>query len=475
MPIARASAILVMALGQSLARRASLAALVTALSLLVMGGAPVAFADPTEPPADPTATIEPTDPSSPPSQPPPPTTPPTDPPTPIEPPPSADPGAPPPPADPGAPPPPFSEQINAASQGQEALAADAIRLSRLVFETEDQLARLELEAEATADIFRRAEADLARASQRAEQMRLAAVQAELELRIAENELESFARDSYINDRSDLSSAFLLLDSHGPRDLMDRAGLLELVAGARTAVLERVLAARQRSATASDFATAALANNLDVEAQARDRLDQSTSMLEDQQASLPDLLAQKAEYEATFYAALVRLLGPEGAERAFADYESDQQAQYAAEAAARAAAYAGGPVLAGDWALPLQGRFTSCFCERWGTMHWGIDIAAPLYTPEYAAGDGIVIQAGSATGFGQAVYIQHDNGDVTVYGHMSVIEVATGQRVRAGQEIALVGSEGFSTGPHLHFEVRVGGIDGVRVDPVQWLAYRGIFV
>jgi murein DD-endopeptidase MepM/ murein hydrolase activator NlpD len=71
------------------------------------------------------------------------------------------------------------------------------------------------------------------------------------------------------------------------------------------------------------------------------------------------------------------------------------------------------------------------------MHWGIDIAAPMYTPMYSAGDGVVVEAGPATGFGQAVYIQHDNGDVTVYGHMEVIEVTAGQRVVAGQEIALV--------------------------------------
>jgi len=109
------------------------------------------------------------------------------------------------------------------------------------------------------------------------------------------------------------------------------------------------------------------------------------------------------------------------------------------------------------------------------MHWGIDIAAPMYTPMYSAGNGVVVKAGSEAGFGLAVYIRHDNGDVTVYGHMEVIKVVTGQRVTAGQEIALVGSRGFSTGPHLHFEVYIGGLDGVRVDPVRWLASRGIYV
>ncbi len=77
--------------------------------------------------------------------------------------------------------------------------------------------------------------------------------------------------------------------------------------------------------------------------------------------------------------------------------------------------------------------------------------------------------------GQAIYIQHDNGDVTVYGHIETIYVDAGQQVVAGQEIAGVGSRGFSTGPHLHFEVQQGGIGGTRVDPLDWLAARGVYL
>jgi len=348
-------------------------------------------------------------------------------------------------------------------------------LSRLVFETEDRLEQLEVVAKAAADVYRQAEADLAAANARAGQARLDALEADRDLADAQADLESFARDTYVNSNSQLTSAMLLLDSRSPRDLIERAGMLELVADSRTEVLDRMLAAQARSDRANAAATDALNTNAEAEAQARDTLETSTAMLEEQEAALPTLLAQKAEYEAEFYAALVELLGPEGAAAAFAQYEQNLEAQYTAEAAARAAAYGGGPVLSGSWALPLAGRFTSCFCERWGTMHWGIDIAAPMYTPMYSAGDGVVVEAGPATGFGQSVYIQHDNGDVTVYGHMEVIEVTAGQRVVAGQEIALVGSQGFSTGPHLHFEVYVGGLNGFRVDPVIWLAERGILV
>lgn len=127
----------------------------------------------------------------------------------------------------------------------------------------------------------------------------------------------------------------------------------------------------------------------------------------------------------------------------------------------------------QWALPLDGRLTSCYCMRWGSMHAGIDIAAPMLTSIKAAGDGVVLEAGPASGYGNVVYIQHENGDVTLYGHMEQILVQAGDLVAAGEEIALNGSRGFSTGPHLHFQVHRGGMDAGTVDPIPWLAERGI--
>jgi len=127
-------------------------------------------------------------------------------------------------------------------------------------------------------------------------------------------------------------------------------------------------------------------------------------------------------------------------------------------------------------MPINGaRYTSCFCARWGVFHYGIDLAAPMHTPEYAAGDGVVLRAGAASGFGLAVYILHDNGDVTVYGHMDTILVKPGQYVQAGDTIALLGMRGESTGPHLHFEVHQGSEYGKPIDPVPWLAARGVTV
>jgi len=128
----------------------------------------------------------------------------------------------------------------------------------------------------------------------------------------------------------------------------------------------------------------------------------------------------------------------------------------------------------DTVAPVHGaRLTSTFAARWGRMHWGIDLARPLGTTEYSVEDGVELRAGPAGGYGNVVYVLHESGDVTVYGHMRRILVRPGQVVRAGDEIAELGNEGHSTGPHLHFEVWRGGLDGHRVDPLGWLRDRGV--
>ncbi|MBB5914609.1 murein DD-endopeptidase MepM/ murein hydrolase activator NlpD [Nocardia transvalensis] len=118
-----------------------------------------------------------------------------------------------------------------------------------------------------------------------------------------------------------------------------------------------------------------------------------------------------------------------------------------------------------------GNFTSTFGFRWGAPHNGVDVAAPIGTPIYAVEDGTVIDAGPASGFGMWVRLRHDDGTVTVYGHVDTTTVSVGQRVMAGDQIATVGNRGFSTGPHCHFEVHLNG--NQPIDPIPWLASRGI--
>ena len=123
--------------------------------------------------------------------------------------------------------------------------------------------------------------------------------------------------------------------------------------------------------------------------------------------------------------------------------------------------------------PTNGVFTSGFGYRWGALHAGIDLAAPIGTPIYAAADGVVTDAGPTAGFGAWVKIRHNDGTVTLYGHVNTWLVSPGQRVFAGDQIATVGNRGQSTGPHCHFSVLVNGTD--YIDPLPWLAKRGISV
>ncbi|OKI13930.1 M23 family metallopeptidase [Saccharothrix sp. CB00851] len=162
-----------------------------------------------------------------------------------------------------------------------------------------------------------------------------------------------------------------------------------------------------------------------------------------------------------------------AEQARIDAENariaEEQARIAEQQAAeRAAAEAASrPKVA----KPAEGSFTSGFGARWGTTHYGVDIANSIGTPILSAMDGVVVESGPASGFGLWVRVRHDDGTITIYGHINESLVSAGQRVNAGQQIATMGNRGQSTGPHLHFEVWINGSQ--KIDPVGWLGERGI--
>ncbi|MGA3011772.1 MAG: M23 family metallopeptidase [Terracidiphilus sp.] len=138
-----------------------------------------------------------------------------------------------------------------------------------------------------------------------------------------------------------------------------------------------------------------------------------------------------------------------------------------------------PSFAGDWTeladapslWPLEGRIASSFGERQdpingeGAFHSGIDIDAPIGSPVRATADGNVISASMNSGYGREIVIDHGHDVMTIYAHLSVMSVVTGQHVTRGQVIGNVGQSGRSTGPHLHYEVRV---HKVPVNPYKYL-------
>ncbi|WBU55625.1 DUF5930 domain-containing protein [Paracoccus sediminicola] len=118
------------------------------------------------------------------------------------------------------------------------------------------------------------------------------------------------------------------------------------------------------------------------------------------------------------------------------------------------------------------RFTSGFGARWGRAHKGIDLAGPPGTPVLAPGDGVVTFAGRAGGYGNLIKIEHALGTETRYAHLSKIRVKVGQKVSRGAQIGDMGNTGRSTGPHLHYEVRV---NGSAVDPMSFIkAAQNVF-
>ncbi len=127
-------------------------------------------------------------------------------------------------------------------------------------------------------------------------------------------------------------------------------------------------------------------------------------------------------------------------------------------------------------VPVDGRITSLFGPRWGRLHYGLDIAAPVGTIIRAADSGIVDIAGWVRGYGRLVRINHQNGFFTYYGHCSKLLVKVGDKVEKGEEIALVGATGRATGPHLHFEIRYLEVPSdplffLQKVPIKFISYN----
>jgi murein DD-endopeptidase MepM/ murein hydrolase activator NlpD len=125
----------------------------------------------------------------------------------------------------------------------------------------------------------------------------------------------------------------------------------------------------------------------------------------------------------------------------------------------------GQASAAGFIWPCNGVVVSGFGMRWGRMHEGIDIGCSYGTPNRAAASGTVIYSGWLGGYGNLVVVDHGNGLSTAYAHASSLLVGVGLSVSQGETVSLVGSTGNSSGPHLHFEVRV---NGQAVDPLLYL-------
>jgi murein DD-endopeptidase MepM/ murein hydrolase activator NlpD len=275
-------------------------------------------------------------------------------------------------------------------------------------------------------------------------------------------LEQRVRAAYVYERPDtlafIISAASFADVIDNYEYMKRIGAQderiarEVESAKRRAAAERKATARTRALSA---ATVAVISARTAEArEVRDRLaagrDDLAAARSLKQSALADSRETREEYLAE-----VEALAAESAALA-ARIRSAQTGTTGSS---------GSGVSASGLVWPVDGPVTSGFGMRWGRMHEGIDIAVPTGTAVRASASGTVIHSGWLGGYGNLVVIDHGNGLATAYAHNSSLLVSVGQGVTQGETVSLAGSTGNSSGPHVHFEVRV---NGVAVDPLLYL-------
>jgi murein DD-endopeptidase MepM/ murein hydrolase activator NlpD len=266
------------------------------------------------------------------------------------------------------------------------------------------------------------------------------------------------------------TASLFASSGGAKDLLSKLGIANKVADLLGGVYDKAIRERNIAEAANDQADVAMAEREEL----RTIAEQALSAAVAASAAADAALAEQTQNQADLQAQLAVLVEKRAAT------ERDYAIGEAARAAARAAAGAGpaGVVTASGWANPTSGRVVSSFGYRVHPidneyrLHAGVDLAGGCNVPIYAATGGRVIFSGLNGGFGNWILIDHGDGIQSGYAH--IINggrlVSAGQTVAAGQMIARTGSTGSSTGCHLHFEIRQGGI---TIDAVPFMRNRGV--
>lgn len=274
----------------------------------------------------------------------------------------------------------------------------------------------------------------------------------------------------VYEHGDMGYLAVLLASKSFADFVERwQDLRLLIAANQRAVAERRLAEKRVAAAQANLqaAQAALAAQQEAQQRARNQLDtlagerrNLVALADAQRSRVGSEVAQMEDLTAAQEAQLEALV-----------VERQRELEAQRESARRAAGIVGETQAPGVLAWPVFGTITSPFGYRRNPFngspdfHQGLDIAAPMGTTVTAAAAGTVISAGWYGGYGNYILIDHGGGMATGYGHLSQIFVSVNQQVQKGQAIGAVGSTGMSTGPHLHFEVR---INGKATDPAAYL-------
>jgi murein DD-endopeptidase MepM/ murein hydrolase activator NlpD len=339
------------------------------------------------------------------------------------------------------------------------------QLSDVVDELEDAQAAVDTAAASVSAL----EAELSAAQARLDELtarlerqtlRLERLRAEYQKAIAI--LEARVRAAYIDEPPDMLA--FLVSASSFDEIIDSVELLNRIGKqdqkiARQVERARANAAAERTATIRTrrlqaATVSVVAARTDEARVARDRLaadrDRLATVQSIKRSALTDTRESREEYLHE-----VEALAAQSAALA----ATIQEAQRSAGSTG-----SGQPSPAG-FIWPCDGVVVSGFGMRWGRMHEGVDIGCAYGVPNRAAAAGTVIYSGWLGGYGNLVVVDHGNGLSTAYAHGSSLLVGVGQPVAQGETVSLVGSTGNSSGPHLHFEVRV---NGQAVDPLLYL-------
>ncbi len=342
-----------------------------------------------------------------------------------------------------------------AAKAEDAELADALTaVDEAITAQEAALVDAQRQLDVARVVATQAEADVVAAAARADSIRA--------------ELGSVAVDGFV--AQDRHATPIYFETDDLTEALRRNTMLQLADTDTADLLEEMRMVQEDGDLAQAIADAAVEQAIVIEA----GMAQTLIDLEVQRTVQAGL---KAELESRVVAWEAQVAEFEADEARLAEFIREEEARMAAEAAAAAAAAAANPSTSttpdapdttsttnssSGFRWPVSAPVTSEYGWRihpiYGTkrLHAGIDLGAMTGTPIVASAGGTVIQAGVYGGYGNTVIISHGNGISTLYAHQSKIEASNGDRVERGDVIGYVGSTGNSTGPHLHFEIRVSG-------------------